>query len=416
MKIGMVGLGKLGLPIALAIEDKGHEVRGFDKNPVIPELLAERVFPHNEAGAQQRMSGTEIMHTSVLDLVRWSDLIFVAVQTPHQSKFEGTAPLPADRADFDYSHLRAAAEELVRCAKRVGHCPPAVIISTVLPGTIERELLPIVEGHVRICYNPFFIAMGTAIQDFLNPEFVLFGAHDAAATSKAREFYATIHDAPVFVTTVRNAELIKVLYNTYISTKLGFINSVAQLCDVTGADADVVSDALCLATDRIISPKYLRAGMGDGGGCHPRDNIALSWLAREKGLKYDWFGDIMLAREKHTEWLADMVEAATIARPGQQVYICGTAFKADTDLEVGSPALLLHALLAQRDITAILVDPHVTVRQSTWGDTPAIFFVGANHTVFQEVEFPPGSLVIDPWGMIGAQDGVERRRPGRLPR
>ena len=132
--------------------------------------------------------------------------------------------------------------------------------------------------------------MGTTMQDFMFPEFVLFGVDDPEAAATAEKFYKTIHKSPIFTTTIENAELIKVTYNTYISTKIGFINTVMEMCHhLPNTNVDDVTNGLKLASKRIISDAYLTGGMGDGGGCHPRDNIALSWLAQKLNLSTDWF-------------------------------------------------------------------------------------------------------------------------------
>src|SRR2546423_972039 len=182
--------------------------------------------------------------------------------------------------------------------------------------------------------------MGTTVRDFLNPEFVLIGSDRASGNgtvgdSRLRGFYRTLHDRPLFETDVKTAELIKVAYNTFIGQKIVFANAMMELCHKVGADADDLAAALGLAGDRIVSPRYLRGGMGDGGPCHPRDNIALSWLSAEAGLSHDIFGDVMRARESQTEWLADLIAERANGLP---VVGLGKAFKPESDLAAGSPA------------------------------------------------------------------------------
>lgn len=346
MKIGMIGLGKLGLPVALAIEKAGHEVCGYDTNPAIMDMVAYRSkLPYVEEGAQELLDKTMIQVADPSWISEWADLVFVAVQTPHQPEFEGTTRLTEERADFDYSHLSGAIESVVD-ARQI------VVISTVLPGTMDR-----IFGEATDCplYNPFFIAMGTTIRDFEHPEFVLIGT-DGAWPGPLVNFYRSIHSRFCFVTSIKTAELTKVAYNTYIGMKIVFANAMMELCEKTGADVDDLVDALSLAQDRIISPKYMRGGMGDGGGCHPRDNIALSWLAREVGLSYDLFGEMMKAREAQTDWLADAVlEAAGATSP---IELLGKAYKPGTALTVGSPATLLSNLLRERGIEHWHSDPY----------------------------------------------------------
>lgn len=355
-----MGLGKLGLPCALAIEAAGHEVRGWDENVEIRRMIAQGgPVAYVEEGASELLTRNGIIiqrpggnptADDKTGLEEWADLVFVAVQTPHQPQFEGITPLPEERADFDYTALRAAVDS-VKDAELV------VVISTVLPGTVERELYPLdATLRLRLLYNPFFIAMGTTIPDFLDPEFVLVGT-DGAWPEPLLDLYRSLHRASVYhhVTTVRTAELTKVAYNTFIGLKIAFANTMMELCEKTGADVDSLVDALAMADRRIISPAYMRGGMGDGGGCHPRDNIALSWLAREVGLSYDLFSALMECREKQSGWLASLLDDSPAWKP---LELLGKAYKPNTALTVGSPALLLAHQLREMGVDFRHSDPY----------------------------------------------------------
>jgi UDPglucose 6-dehydrogenase len=414
MRIGFVGLGKLGLPCALAIESKGHSVCGWDESKAVRDFMSSRYgavtppqLPYREEGAQELLDKGRIRVNPVKFVVLDSDIIFVAVQTPHQRRFEGTTRLPQEREDFNYDYLTKAMTDIAAVCVSQGKEKIVVVISTVLPDTIDREIRPLLPDNCKLCYNPFFIAMGTTIHDFLNPEFVLLGCDDAGIAKRVEDFYATLHDRPVVVTTVKNAELIKVAYNTFIGMKIVFANTLMEICHKTGCDVDTVTDALGMATDRLISTKYMSGGMGDGGGCHPRDNIALSWLARKLDLSYDWFGALMKAREDQTEWLADLI--ACHLRPGDQVVLLGKAFKPETNLTVGSPATLLRNLLAERGIQAETYDPHIDGSRCF---SSGLFFISTKHAVFAEWDFPEDSIVIDPWRYIPDQEGVQVIRVG----
>lgn len=335
MKIGWVGLGKLGRPIAEAIALHGHDVRGYD-------LLD---------------TGSPLQYERMIDVVEGADLVFCAVQTPHEAAYEGVTRIPDTRRDFDYRYLQAAVKEISQAADEARWAAPLVIISTVLPGTMEREIAPVLSRQCPLVYNPFFIAMGTEVDDFLQPEFVLCGGEQWWAKASVEAFYRSLHDRPLFWTDVRTAELTKVAYNTFIGLKIVFANTMMEICEKTGADVDDLADALELATDRIVSPRYMRAGMGDGGGCHPRDNIALSWLARELELSHDLFTDLMEAREDQTEWLADLAGEHCSAA-GLPLVVLGKSYKAGSPLTVGSPALLLANLLRERGWHFDHLDPY----------------------------------------------------------
>ena len=400
MNISFVGAGKLGLPVALAVESKGHNVAVTDINPKVVEILDSKKLPYMEAGAQELLEKTAIEFMSLADVVAHGDIIFVPIQTPHDQRFEGITPIPDERADFDYSYLKTGVALLADEIEEQGKDKIVVIISTVLPGTIEREIKPLLGPHTKLCYNPFFIAMGQTIQDFLHPEFVLFGVDDRDAVEKAKEFYRTIHDRPFYETGIREAELIKVAYNTYIGQKIVFANNLMEISHKMGINVDKVTDALKLASDRLISTKYLSAGMGDGGGCHPRDGIAMSSLAKRLHLSYDWSESVMMAREKQTGWLADLVEEYLSARLSTTV-ILGYAYKPGTALTVGSPALLLKHFLKERKHKVITYDPYVDGGEnSSLPNYPAVFFIGTKHPDFVTYDFPKGSVVIDPWRYI----------------
>lgn len=405
MNIGFIGLGKLGLPCALALEAKGHNVCGFDIDPKVKDILETKVLPYKEIWAQEHLNTSNIRFCDVEEVVKNSEIIFVPIQTPHDPLYEGCTRIPETRVDFDYTWLKQGIENLSQVVDKFGEDKVVVIISTVLPGTIEKEIRPLLSKKIKLCYNPFFIAMGTTMKDFLNPEFVLFGVDDDSAAKKAESLYRTLHDRPFFKTSIKNAELIKVSYNTFIGMKIVFINTIMEICHKIGADVDAVSDALSLANERIISNKYLRGGMGDGGGCHPRDNIALSWLARELNLSHDFFEDLMKAREDQTEWLATLMEQYELPK-----VILGKAFKPETSLTTGSPSTLLFNILKERGHSVKFYDPYVD------GENPkfdqSVFLIGTRHEEFKNWKFPKGSVVIDPHRYIPDQDGIKVIRVG----
>jgi UDPglucose 6-dehydrogenase len=416
MKIGFLGLGKLGLPVALAVESRGHEVVGFDVSEKVKHIVEAKKIPYREIWAQEHLDNSRIRFVDVEEVVGFSEIIFVPIQTPHRPEFEGTTRLPDGRADFDYSWLKEGLATLSTEIERQGEDKVVVVISTVLPGTMRREIKPLLGEHTKLCYNPFFIAMGTAFHDFLHPEFVLFGVDDDGAAGTAERFYRTITHAPFYKTTIENAELIKVVYNTFLSTKLAFVNTVMEACHkLPNTNVDDVMNALKLANVRIISDKYLSGGMGDGGGCHPRDNIALSWLSRELGLSFDWFENVMVQRERQTEWLADLVEEHSGSRP---ITILGRSFKPETNITTGSPSILLRNILAERGHDVFMWDPYIdgafdrVKADAGRGDEPSIYFIGTKHPEFTTFEFEKGSVVLDPWRFIPDRPGVEIVRIG----
>lgn len=400
MRVGFVGCGKLGLPVALAAESKGHDVRGYDIDTRIAGYLAGVPYPHREQGMAALLSDTKMTMAPLGGLCQWADILFLAIQTPHDPRFEGDRPLPNDRADFNYDHLKACVAAVDSHLVRPTVC---VIISTVLPGTIDREIRPLMSENFKLVYEPLFIAMGTVVHDFLRPEFVLAAADTAWALRGLQEFYKLIHDQPIFLTDIRTAEGIKVFYNTFITAKTVLANLYGEMAELFGMNVDDIFKALSLGTDRLLSPKYLQAGMGDGGGCHPRDNIALSWLARQSEMSFDFFSALMQAREAHTNWMASLIDRHRGELP---VFLLGRSFKPETDIETGSPAVLLSRILQVRGIAHESGDhivPHV----------PGLYFIATRHPWFARYHFPAGSVVIDPFRYVPTQqDGVQVIRIG----
>ena len=405
MKLGFIGLGKLGLPVALAIGAKNHDIVGYDINPNINSSKKpyECLYTNekDEFLENNISSSSPIFQNSTLRFVdtmeeclNFGDIIFVAIQTPHNKTYGGSCPIPDERIDFDYTWLINCIIEINNILIKNNQEKIVVIISTVLPGTLRKYILPIISNKIILCYNPFFIAMGTVINDFYNPEFILLGKINDDAEIKIKEFYKTITNAPVFSTSLENAELIKVSYNTFITTKVVMANNIMEMCHkLPNTNVDEVTKALSLATKRLISPSYLKGGLGDGGGCHPRDNIAMSWLNNELGLKYNFYDFIMKKREEQSLFLANLIKEKKDLF-NLDICILGYAFKPETNLIDGSTAILLKYQLNEMGINVEMYDPHIDMNE--YKLEKKIYFIGCSHNIFKTYTFPNESIVIDP--------------------
>lgn len=184
-----------------------------------------------------------------------------------------------------------------------------------------------------------------------------------------------------------------------------------EVADKAGADVEEVVGALSMATDRLVSAKYLRPGMGDGGACHPRDNIAMSFLARKLGRGFDLFEAAMLSREAHTGWMAAQIRELAL-ESGLSVQLLGLAYKAESGLIDGSPARLLEAILSDIGVQAASWDPYASLQNLTVSE-PKVFVISTDHRIFQECALPAGSIVYDPWGNQPPREGVRLVSPGR---
>ena len=319
MKISFIGLGKLGLPCAEAVAQKGHTVSGYDIVNVTSDTIN--------------------VKDSIAEAVAGQDIVFVAVPTPHDPAYDGRAPTAhLEPKDFSYDIVKECLEE---ANKFMTKNQLLVLISTVLPGTTRREFVPLV-NNTRFVYNPYLIAMGTVAWDMINPEMIMIGTEDGSATTDDRElvkFYQSImENNPRYeIGTWDECECIKVFYNTFISTKIGLVNMMQDVAQKQGnINVDVVTRALSKSTMRIISKAYMKAGMGDGGACHPRDNIALRYMAQELGLGYDLFDSVMNAREKQAENMA-----IEILKYGNKVQFSSDSYKPGVDYVDGSYSLLV---------------------------------------------------------------------------
>lgn len=416
--VGFIGLGKLGLPCAAALSVVGKKkIIGYDINPKIRDYVLSCSVPYQEARIEEFLPNADItVADSIEDVIIASEIVFIAVQTPHDPMYEGVSLVPDSKKDFNYEYLRSVVLEISNALeKHPEKKVMIVVISTVLPGTMQSIVLPILRKfgeRVEFCYNPFFIAMGTTIPDYLNPEFILIGSERSDSANKLAKFYREIISAPAKPMKIESAELAKVAYNTFIGFKIVFANTLGEIVDVRGGDVDEITDALASASSRLMSKRYLSAGMADGGGCHPRDQIAMSWLADDANLSTDIFGWLAKARDRQTERQAELIKRIH-EESKLPVVILGKAYKADINLVVGSPALLLSSILESMKVQHTFYDPYI-VDCNIMPTSPAVFFVATNHSIFKELALPKKSIAIDPWGnIIQKSSQLTLVRPGR---
>lgn len=388
MQIAFIGAGKLGLPCAEAIANKNHSVKVYDIEPIQSNL----VYASN----------------SIKECVENSQIVFIAVPTPHDSNYDGKQPtshLPPK--DFDYNTVK---EVVCEADKHMNQDQLLVLISTVLPGTTRREFVSLVK-NTRFVYNPYLIAMGSVAWDMVNPEMVIIGTDNGSETGDAKDlitFYETImENSPRYVIgTYDECECIKVFYNTFISAKIGLVNMIQDVAEKQGnIDVDVVTDALSNANQRIISSQYMTAGMGDGGACHPRDNIALRYMADTLDLGYDLFDSIMQAREIQAKNLANTLVYYS-KHNDMPIYIHGKAYKPKVPYIDGSYSLLIGHYIEQMDLKPTYIDPYTGDDFSP--TEPGVFLMAHSASITYDYTnspqkdeiycvIPANSIVIDPW-------------------
>jgi len=373
MLIGFIGLGKLGMPCAEAVVDKGYHVNGYD-------IISKQ--------------STKIdIKDSIQEVIEQSDIIFVATPTPHEEGYDGREPTShKEPKDFNYDSVK---EVLTECNKHIRQEQVLALISTVLPGTIRRELAPLVT-NTKLIYNPYLIAMGSVGWDMINPEMIIIGTMKGVQATATRaqnllNFYTKVCDNKPRVEfgTWEEAEAIKIFYNTFISNKITFVTMIQDIAEQLGnINVDVVTKALAKSTMRINSPRYMKAGMGDGGACHPRDNIALRWLAKELDLGYDLFESIISAREKQAENMAK-----AILKYGKDIHFTSDTYKSNTNLVDGSYSLLVQYYIKKHGGTLV-----------NGFDTPVEVIVRVHET--DSITADNKTIIFDPWRTYPKADNV----------
>ena len=367
MKVGFIGIGKLGKDAAEVMYESGHDVLGYDVN-IIPNMKFEMTW-------------------KLKDVCQHGEIIFIAVPTPHHKDYDGSQPTSQLKPkDFDYSIVKKVLDEINDYTTKD---QLVVLISTVLPGTTRREFIPLVKNY-RFIYNPYLIAMGTVKEDMKNPEMVIIGTEDGTETGDAKlliDFYNTFVNKKTRceIGTWDDAEAIKIFYNTFISAKISLVNMIMDVAEKNGnMNTDVVTGALERSTYRIMGPAYMKAGMGDGGACHPRDNIALRFMAEEYGLGYDLFDAIMSSRESQASNMASKLIELSETH-GLPIVIMGESYKPGVPYTDGSYSRLV------ANFIGIVKDV-----QYDKIEYPAVYLLG-HRKVFNETTFPVGSVVLDPW-------------------
>jgi UDPglucose 6-dehydrogenase len=360
MRITVIGTGYLGAVHAACMADIGHDVLGVDVDPAKVAALTDGRLPFFEPGLLDVLSrslgaGSLRFGTSLQEAAEFGEVHFVCVGTPQQ---EGSQAA-------DLSHINAVIDGLVPHLTRdcllVGKSTVPVGTAAQLAARIG-ELAP-AGLDVELAWNPEFLREGFAVDDTLRPNRLVLGVTSPRADAVLRSLYAPIIEAgtPCITTGLASAELVKVASNAFLATKISFINAVADVCDAAGADVDVISQAM--GYDNRIGHRFLRAGLGFGGGCLPKDIRAFQARAAELGVGNSLsflrsVDEINMARR----WRA-LEEARDLAGGsflGRTVAVLGAAFKPDTDDVRDSPALSLAAALALQGAEVRVHDPKAT--------------------------------------------------------
>jgi GDP-mannose 6-dehydrogenase len=358
MKLSVFGLGYVGCVSAACFAQEGHEVLGVDVNRSKVSIINEGKSPIVEAGIGELIAGAVKAGrlratTDSLEAVRQSELSLVCVGTP--SKTNGS---------LDLSYVTRVCEEIGRALENKREHHTVVIRSTMLPGTIESVVLPTLEASsgkragtdFSVCINPEFLREGTSIKDFYAPPFTLIGADEEAAAGRLRGLYAGI-DAPVFVTGVKAAEMVKYACNCFHALKVSFANEVGNICKPLGIDSHQVMDIFCQDTKLNLSSYYLKPGFAFGGSCLPKDLRAITYKAKELDVEVPVLNSILHSNRRQIERAVEMV----LATGSKRVGVLGFSFKAGTDDLRESPMVSLIETLIGKGLELTIYDRDVSL-------------------------------------------------------
>ncbi len=358
MRLSIFGIGYVGCVSAACFAKEGHNVIGVDVNKTKVDMINEGKSPIIETGlpdlladvvSSNHLSATIDSAKAVVD----SDVSLICVGTPSNAN-----------GSLDLRYVTRVCEEIGAALKHKRERHVVVIRSTMLPGTIAGVVIPTLEEHsgkragvdFGICINPEFLREGTSLKDFYAPPFTLIGADDEETAAVVRGLYSTI-DAPVFVTAVKTAEMVKYVSNCFHALKVGFANEVGNICKALNIDSHEVMDVFCQDTKLNLSSYYLKPGFAFGGSCLPKDLRAINYKAKQVDVEAPILSSILISNKQQIERAIEMVLATGKKRVG----ILGFSFKAGTDDLRESPMVTMIEALIGKGLQLLIYDRDVSL-------------------------------------------------------
>jgi UDPglucose 6-dehydrogenase len=339
--VAVVGSGYVGLVTGACLAEIGHHVVCVDSDRAKVQMLKKGDIPIYEPGlpevvAANRKARRLHFTTRLEDAMKKAEYVFIAVNTP---------PLPNGEADLSYVET---------VARQVGHILrryTVIVDKSTVPvntGDKVRQTL-LLHGKKNVPFdvvsNPEFLREGSAVQDFMKPDRIVVGVESEKAEEMMRELYAPIK-APLIVTDIKSAELIKHASNSFLATKISFANALAELCDRVGADVSLVTKGM--GSDPRIGSSFLRAGLGYGGSCFPKDVSAFIHMAESAGVDFKILRAVREVNDHARLWAVDRLKKALWNLREKTIAVWGLAFKPDTDDLRNSPAIdIIHRLQSE---------------------------------------------------------------------
>ena len=388
MRVAVFGAGYVGLVTGACLADLGHEV-------VVRDILEQRIdalrrgeVPIHEPGLGELLERNRDrigFTTEVGEAIEGAEVVFVAVGTP-----------PTVSGDADLTAVWTVVDELAQVDHRIVLAMKSTVpVGTgvaVRHGLDERGL-----DHVGYASNPEFTAEGTAVHDFMHPDRIVVGAFDPADAEVLAGLHAGI-DAPVIECDVNSAEMIKLAANAFLVTRISFINEIANVCEATGADVVKVAEGIGL--DHRLGPHFLRAGIGYGGSCFPKDSLALKQLAANSGYSFQLLNAVIEVNELQKRRVVGKLERHLGALRGKKIALLGLAFKPGTDDMREAPSLVLAARLRAEGADVSAWDPVA-------GGHPLLDGVAIADSALDALDGADAAVVVTEWPELGELDWAE---------
>jgi GDP-mannose 6-dehydrogenase len=358
MKISVFGLGYVGTISAACFAKEGFKVVGVDVNKEKVDIINSGKSPIVEAGVNELVSemvacGRLTATQDAIKAVGRSDISMICVGTPSNSN-----------GSLDLTYVKRVCEQVGTAlrSKRGRHV--VVVRSTMLPGTVETVVVPILEEYSKkkageefgVCINPEFLREGTSIKDFYAPPFTVIGADDERVVATVRQLYTSI-DAPLIVTSLKAAEMVKYTCNCFHALKVTFANEIGNLCKALEIDSHEVMDVFCHDTKLNLSPYYLKPGFAFGGSCLPKDLRAINHKAKEVDVEVPVLSAILPSNRGQVERAVDMV----LKLGKKKIGVLGFSFKAGTDDLRESPIVALIETLIGKGMQLCVYDSNISL-------------------------------------------------------
>ena len=394
--ICVIGSGYVGLVTGACLAEIGHRVVCVDSDKTKIAALRRGEVPIFEPGldpllAKHRKSGGLRFETSIAAGLNGkrgpAEVVFIAVGTP-----------PRDDGSADLSSVEAVAREVAQNMKAYTLIVDKSTVPVETGEWVAKTVARYNKGKIPydVASNPEFLSEGSAVKDFLHPDRIVLGVPSHRAEQLLRSVYSGI-DGTVLVTDVKSAELIKHASNSFLATKISFANAIAALCEKVGADVTLVAEGMGL--DRRIGPSFLRAGVGFGGFCFPKDLEAFRWIAKQKGYDFRLLECVKDINEQAKNWILLKLEEELWNLGGKRIAVLGLSFKPETDDLRFAPSLEIIARLRERGAEVRVFDPIAMSKAKRL--LPGVYFAKDPYDAVQKAD---GLALITEWSQFKKLD------------